>query len=164
MHTTTTADRRGRLRLTALAAILVLALAPAACGGGDDNGGETDSGAAGTAASYGASAPAGSEAAAVEASFIAITEHMAAGEWEQACAAMTPAAQRTFTGGQDCVEALESVLTPEQDTAERPKIVEVEVTGDEAVLVVRSDDRRRTVPFAKRRSRWKVSGETVAVD
>jgi hypothetical protein len=151
--------------LAAVLSALALALTAIGCGGDDDGGGDTprDSAAAEAAALYDASAPAGSDEAAVESSFIAMTEHMQAGEWEQACASMTPRGQRSFAGGQDCAKTLESLITPGA-LADRPKILAVEVTGDVATIRVMSDNRPREVPYAKRGGVWKVSGQTVNAD
>ena len=141
---------------------IVAALALAACGGGDEGGGEPRPGGAGPATQPKGGAT--SDEAAVRSTMVAYIGAVAEGDGAKACAQLTENGKRSAAsarGAGGCEEAIDEIgaaFTPrdrQKLRALRHADIEVRIDGDTATAQFRG---ARTTKLARRGDRWLIDG------
>lgn len=146
---------RALARLAA-AATAVAMVAAGGCGGTDDDGGGSEA-RAGNAGSEAAGEARRDKKEQVTARYERFIKALYDGDAELACDMLTTSARFQLTGGEPCVETVRSKLDPSTLSKPRPRVVNVRVFGDEAIVRARSGESEAdSIPLAKVRGRWAI--------
>ena len=156
--------RRRRHRTSVLLTVAAFALGAGACGGSDDDGGgeaEADGSGGGTASlPKDAFTPSSADEKAVVTVYSDYANAMAGADAKGACATLAPVAQRTLTGGGDCVKHMENLFNIGRQSQNKPYIAKLTVTGRKAKAQVKVKTDKTTYPvdFTQASGQWKISG------
>jgi hypothetical protein len=157
----TTNDRRGRLRLGALATIVVLAVVPAGCGGEDD-----DPSARGDAPkTAGSGNPGDPERGSAEwdivSRYAGFVDFVGFESAPGVCSRMTRNLMKDLGGGnaRACTRRVERLFAAKRIPAGDRKVLEVDANGAHATAKVKSArGGTHTVRFAREKQEWKIDG------
>jgi hypothetical protein len=125
----------------ALAAAIVVALGAVACGGSDDDGGDTPQ-------------------AQVEAAFAKYSEAQRNGDVGTACSGLTPAMQEALARNKTCEAQMKQIGRFLPDDFPTPELVDVTVDGDTVTAKIRGNGLTNPDPFTFTKQQdgtWKIS-------